>query len=917
MIQAKFTVNGKAYDAQVDENQTLLAYLRDELGLYGTKNGCGKAQCGACTLILNGDAKRSCTVKMGKIEGAVIETIENLAKGGELHPVQVGFVNTGAIQCGFCTPGMIMSAKALLDKNPNPTVQDIQAALKFNICRCTGYVAIVNAVNMAAKILRGEDVTYLPTEGGVGTSVIGKDVVQKAMGLPIYAEDREFPNMMYGKLRYTEYPHAIVKKIDVSKALEVPGVVRVLTADDVPGRKTYGLLNPHQPVMVGVGGTIRYIGDPVATVLADSLKAAEEAVKLIEVEYEVLPGVYSVADALKEDRPMIWNEKDVSSHTKVRRGDTDKAFEECDVIVEGDFYVPRIEHAYMEIESCVTNMDKHGAIHVHMSHQGAYDMRESFLKSLNLTEDKVIMDTCPTGGGFGGKEEPTIHIQCALGTLVTGRPCKIVMTREESLMVSTKRHAEIMHMKYGAKKDGTFHAFRGRADVESGAYDSLSGPVVFRSGVVMNGPYSVPFAHTDSIGHYTNLAPGGAFRGFGSTQVTFGAEILIDEMARKLGLDPFEIRMKNALEDGKQGITGQTMGSGVGLKKSLSMVKEQLDKVKEQYKPSAPGKKIGIGVASSFKNVGIGIGLHDGAGAIMELKADGTVMLKHGAASLGQGPDTTMALIAASASGIPYGKIDVLNNITPECPNGEETTASRQTFVTGNASKFCGEAFKAELLKRIEGSYGVKGAEVSFDNEGFKAGSVAASWKDLAGKVGHFEVEYEYTPPQTSALNIDNTVKPGVDPVNYKIHYSYTFATHAVIAEVDEASGEYKILRIIAANDLGTAIHPLQAEGQIAGGVAMGVGYAQSEEYLTKEGYPVTDSLAKCKLPKISEMPEMDIILVEEPQLEGPFGAKGMGELPVNPVAPALSNAIYDAIGVRVRTLPITKDKVAAAIAEK
>ena len=914
MIKTKFTVNGKVYEVEVDENQNLLNYLRDDLGLYGTKNGCGKAQCGACTLIINGDAKRACTVKMSKVEGAEIETIENLAKDGELHPVQVGFVNTGAIQCGFCTPGMIMSAKALLDRNLNPTKAEIQNALKFNICRCTGYVAIINAVEMAAKIMRGEEVTYLPTEGGVGTSVIGKDVVQKAMGLPIYAEDREFPNMMYGKIKYTDYPSAIVKKIDVSKALEVPGVVRVLTADDVPGRKTYGLLIPHQPVMVGVGEKIRYIGDPIATVIADTLAAAEEALKLVEVEYEVLEGVYSIADSLKEGKAQIWDDKDISSHTKIRRGDTDKAFTECDVIVEGDFYVPRIEHAYMEIESCVTNMDKNGVIHVHMSHQGAYDMRNMFLQSLDLGEDKVVMDTCPTGGGFGGKEEPTVHIQCALATLLTGRPCKIVMSREESLMVSTKRHAEIMTMKYGCKKDGTFHAFKGRADVESGAYFSLSGPVVFRSGVVMNGPYVVPYAHTDSIGHYTNLAPGGAFRGFGSTQVTFGAEILIDEMAREIGMDPFEIRMINALEDGKEGITGQTMGTGIGLKKSLQVVKEQLNKIKDQYQPSAPGKKIGIGVASSFKNVGIGIGLHDGAGAIIELKADGTVILKHGAASLGQGPDTTFALIASEATGIPYSKVEVVNNITPECPNGEETTASRQTFVTGNASKHCGDMFKEELKKKIIDAYGVKGEDIKYDTEGFKAGSISASYKELADKVGAFEVEYEYIPPQTSALNEDNTVKAGVDPVEYKIHYSYTFATHAVIIEVEEATGDYKILRIIAANDLGTAIHPLQAEGQIAGGVAMGVGYARSEEYLTKDGYPVTDNLAKCKLPKITDMPEMDIILVEEPQKEGPYGAKGMGELPVNPVAPAVSNAIYDAIGVRVKTLPITKEKVLEAI---
>lgn len=919
MIKTKFTVNGNAYDVEVDENQTLLNYLREELHLYGSKNGCGKAQCGACTLIINGDAKRACTVKMSKVEGTDIETIENLAKGGELHPVQLGFVHTGAIQCGFCTPGMIMSAKALLDKNINPTRAEIAAALKFNICRCTGYDAIFNAVEMAAKILRGEPVTYLAEEGGVGVSVIGKDTVAKAMGLPIYAEDREFPNMVYGKIRYTDHPSATVLKIDVSKAAAYPGVVKVATADDIPGRKTYGLLNPHQPVFVPEGGKVRYIGDPIAAVYAETQKAAEEAAKLIEIEYEVLNGVWSVEDALKDERFQIWNDEDILSHTKIRRGYTDKAFEACDVIVEDDFYVPNIDHAYMEIEACVTNMDNAGNIHVHMCHQGAYDMRNMFVHTLAMPEEKIIMDTCPTGGGFGGKEEPTIHLQCAIGTVLTGRPCKMTMTREESLMVSTKRHAEKMHLKYGAKSDGTFYAFRGRCDVECGAYDSLSGPVIFRSGVTMNGPYEVPFAHTDSIGHYTNTPPGGAFRGFGSTQPCFGAEILIDQIARELNMDPFEIRMKNALDVGSQGITGQTMPTGIGLKKSLAMVKEQLEKVKDQYKPSAPGKKIGIGVASSYKNVGIGIGLHDGAGAIIELKKDGTVMLKHGAANLGQGPDSTMAQIVSTTTGIPYSKIDVISNITPECPNGEETTASRQTFVSGNACMHCAELFKLEMEKQIKEHYGITAANVIYTKEGFKDRNKdeVISYADLGAKSGGFETEYEYAPPKTSGLAKDNTPKEGDDPLNYKIHYSYTFATHAVIVEVDEETGDYQILRIIAANDLGKAINPIQAKGQIAGGVMMGVGYARSEEFVTKEGRVVTDNLAKIKVPKITDMPEMDIIMVEEPQLEGPYGAKGMGELPVNPVAPAVSNAIFDAVGVRVKTLPITKDKVAEALRNK
>lgn len=911
MINLNIIVNGQKIETTVDETRSLLNFLREDLHLYGSKNGCNKAQCGACMVLVNGDAKRACTLKLGKLEGASVETIEGLAKNGELHPVQIGFIHSGAIQCGFCTPGMIMSAKGLLDKNNNPTDEEIKAALKFNLCRCTGYQSIINAVKMAGSILRGEKVTYLPTEGGVGTSVVTQDSIIKAQGLPIYAEDREFPDMLHGKVRYTDIPFGRVTSIDISKAVNAPGVVKVLTNKDITGRKTFGLLNPHQPVMVGEGELVRYMGDSLAVVFANTLKEAEDAVKLIEVTYEEMTGVYNVEDALKEDRARLHEDKELASYTKVRRGDAEAAFKDCDLIVEGQFEVPAVEHAYMEIEACVTKWDeKAGNMVVFMTHQGAYDARKMFSHTLAMPEEKIIMLSTPAGGGFGGKEEPTVHLHCALGTQITKKPCKIVMTREESIKVSTKRHGEKMKMKYGCKKDGTFHSFVGRADVECGAYDSLSGPVVFRSGVVMNGPYEVPFAVTDSIGHYTNTPPGGAFRGFGSTQVTFGAEILVDEMARKLGMDPFEIRLKNALKEGRQSITGQTLETGIGLTQSLLKVQARLKELEGTFVPSGEHKKIGVGIASSYKNVGIGIGLKDGAGAIVELKKDGRIVLKHGAMNIGQGPDATMALIFAEASGIPYSKVEVINNITPECPDGEETTASRQTFVSGNATKGAALEFAACIKKEAAKMLGVDASAVTLNAKGAASAGKEVSYEEIGLATGGFMCEYEYEPPKTSALAEDNLPKPGDIPVEFKIHYSYTYATHGVIIEVDELTGEFKILKIIAAQDLGTAIHPLQSIGQIEGGVAMGVGYATSEAFITEQGRIVTDNLMKLKLPKITDMPDTEVILVEEAQAEGPFGAKGMGELPVNPVAPAVSNAIFDAIGVRVRSLPITKEKV-------
>ena len=919
MIKTKFIVNGRSIVANVDEKETLLNYLRNKLNLYGTKNGCNKAQCGACTVLIDGDAKRSCAVKMSKVEGKTIETIENLSKNGKLHPVQIGFIHTGAIQCGFCTPGFIMATKGLLDKNLNPTEEEIRVALKFNICRCTGYVAIINAVNMAAKILRGEPVKYLPKEGGIGISVIGKDIYAKAIGLPIYADDKEFPEMLYGKVLYTKYPYAIIKKIDISKAEEAEGVVKIITAKDIPGRKTFGLLNPHQRVMVEEGDTALYIGESIAIVFAETLTFAEAAVKLIEVEYEELEGVYTIEDALKKNKVVLHKDKAISSYTKIRRGNTEKAFKECDIIVEAVFKVPAVEHAYMEPEACVTKYNNKGQLIVFMSHQGAYDMRNQFMQTLDLTQEQIIINTTPAGGGFGGKEEPLIHLHCALGTLYTKKPCKIVMTREESIAASTKRHGENIKMKYGCKNDGTFYAFEGRADINSGAYDSLSGPVVFRSGVIMNGPYEVPFANTDSIGYYTNTPPGGAFRGFGSTQVAFGAEILVDMMAEKLGMDPAELRIKNALKEGSQSITGQTMETGIGLTKCIQKVSKRLAEIKDDYKPSGKDKKIGIGIACSYKNVGIGIGLKDGAGAALELTQEGTILLKHGASSIGQGPDTTMALIASEASGIPYSSIDVVNNITSICPDGEETTASRQTFVTGNATKTVAEQFNSALRHKIEKYFNIKASDIEYIKDGFKSKSDSKvyTFRELVDKTGPMELEYKYIPPKTSPLAEDNIPKEGDIPVNYKIHYSYTYATHGVILEADEVTGEYKVLKVIAAQDLGKAIHPLQSKGQVEGGVAMGLGYAQSEEFVVDKGRIITDNLSKLKVPKITDMPDIEIILVEEPQIEGPFGAKGMGELPVNPVAPAISNALFNALGIRMCELPITKEKVKEALKAK
>ena len=914
---AEITVNGRKYRPEVQEGLTLLRYLRDSLHLYGAKNGCGRGQCGACTVIVNGKARQACVVKMIHLQGAVIQTIEGLAADGRLHPLQTAFIKAGAIQCGFCTPGMILAAKALLDANPNPSPEEIKSALRFNLCRCTGYVAILRAVELAAAVLRGDRKFAPDPQGGVGVSVVRKDAVAKATGFPLYTDDMSFPNLLFGKILYSQYPYAEIRSIDTSEARKHPGVGLVITAKDIPGRKTFGLLNPNQQVLAEE--RVLYIGDSLAVVFAETEEEAAAARDLIKVEYKPLRGIYSLEDALQENAPVLHEKGRIVGHTKVRRGDVVRGFAQADVIVEEDYTVPSVEHAYLEPECALAKVEEDGTLTVWSGNQGSQPYREMIAKTLALAIEKVRVIGNPAGGAFGGKEEPTVQIHCALGAYATGRPVKITMTREESIRVSTKRHAERLHYKLGARKDGKLVAFEADVLADTGAYDSVGAPVVFRSGVVTAGPYTIPNVKTDSRGFYTNHPPGGAFRGFGSTQVAFAAEVHMDILARKLGIDPFELRMRNALETGKQTITGQTLGPGVGLRKSLEAVRQALAREKGRFRPG-PGGKIGVGIACAYKNVGIGSGKKDKAGAAIELGADGRLVLKIEAAEIGQGCGTIMAQIACEATGIPFERFEPICNDTGVTPVGAVTTASRETYISGNAVFHAAKDLVTKLYFRLQKFYGINRENASFDEQGIKdlQTGLEIPWSALARKLADegetLRSEYEYISPATVPLPDDCLPKDGDGPEKFQIHFAYCFATHGAIVEVEESTGRVKVLKIIAAHDCGRAINPQMFKGQIEGGVGMGLGYALSEEFVLKGGRVVTDTLNKLNLPKITDAPEIEVIAIEEEDPGGPFGAKGIGELPVNPVAPAVVNAIFDAVGVRITSLPANPEKVLAAL---
>ncbi len=919
----ELVVNGRTVEAKdVDPKMTLLSYLRDVLHLAGTKNGCGQGHCGACTVLVDGKAQRACLLRLGKVAGAHIETVEGLAKDGRLHPVQEAFVEEGAVQCGFCTPGMLMATKALLDENPDPTEDEIKKALNQNLCRCTGYAPILRAVKNAAQRLRAADekpasVATLPESWQVvGKSVTRNDALAKVTGAQKYAADFYVPGMLHARALRSAYPHAEVLSIDTREANDLPGVVAVLTAKDVPGRNRYGLISADQPVLAD--DRVRYVGDAVACIYAESEAAAEEALDKIKVEYRELEVISTPQRAMESDAPVLHGDSNIMTENHVRKGDVEVAFKQADVVVENTYYTPFIEHAYLEPEACLAEPDGEGGVTIWVGSQGPYVDRAQVAASLDLPPDKVrIAHTLP-GGGFGGKEDISVQILAALGVIHTGRAVKMVLPRPESIRVSTKRHAEYLHYKTAATADGRLLAVEAEIIGDTGAYSSAGLAVLFRSAAFAAGPYVVPNVKVDSYGVFTNNPPAGAMRGYGSPQVCFAAESQMDELAHKLNLDPLDFRLRNALDVGDITATGHRLTESVGVKGTLEAVRDAL--AQEALPSPATGKRLGVGIATSYKNVGLGPGLDDEAGAIAELDAAGRLVIRVGCIDMGQGQNTTMAQIAAQAVQVPYSKIVVVSGDTASCPDSFMTTASRATLIQGNAVVQAVTQLRDVMLDYAAREFDLNRAQAQLvdgrivDASSGREVGLAELGKRAADHKTRLSAEaYWKTPTCYANLIVDEKLL-AEDPEQYRLHAAYCFCTQAAIVEVDEHSGEVRVLKVIAAQDVGKPIHPRNIEGQIEGGVVMGLGYGLYEEFVVDHGRVVSDTLRKLGVPRFAQAPEMTPLIVEDPHSLGPFGAKGMSELPITPTAPAIANAIYNAVGARVRHLPIRPKDVLAAL---
>ncbi len=917
-LDVQMTVNGQEVRANVPSDLTLMKFLREWLSLTGTKDGCAKGHCGSCTVIMNGKATRSCLVKISRANGAQIETIEGLGTPEDLHPIQYSFIKNNAVQCGFCTPGMIMTTKALLDSNPNPSGEDIKDALtkNRNTCRCTGYVNIIKAVQTAREMIaRGEHAGVLLPEGKAHYTNLARDAVDMVTGQTLFAADYKVEGMVHGKIRWSDHPYAEILGIDTSEAEAVPGVVRVITAKDIPGKNQAGIIFRDQPAIAEK--YVKYIGEPVAAVYAETEKAAEEAAARIKVDYKVLKGIFSPEEAMQPGAPKLQPKGNLLHKSVIERGDVDDAFRRSAVVLEDTFTTPFIEHGFIEPEAGLGFPTDDGGVTLKIGVQSVFDDRTQLSEILGLPEEKIRVIQLPIGGAFGGKEDMVLQQFLALGALLLQRPVKMVLSREESLRVHVKRHPAKMVYKIGADAEGRVLALQSKVVVDTGIYASLGLDILENMTVFGAGPYYVPNLKLDAEAWYTNNVPSGAMRGFGVNQIAVALEQLLDEVARRLNIDPFEIRLINGLDVGLPTAADHIMEKGVvSIKETVAAARDAFKQL--ELPKSQNGKKIGFGVASAVKNIGYGHAIPESAGAILELDSSGCFRLRHSQHEYGQGSRTALVQMVADVF---EGEIDNIELVGPDTaltPPTGPTTASRQTFLTGNATLMAARALRdeimsraAEILENEPDKLKLKGSRIVDPDTG---NSIPLS--DLGEK---FVVEKTYVPRSTHGmLEIGEASHLGKPEFESRVtHWCYAYNTQVAVVEVDEATGAVKVLTIISANDLGKVLNRSVVEGQIHGGVMMGLGMALSEEFIVENGINLTNSLHKVRLPTAADTPDIIPVLVEVPHPEGPLGAKGFAEAPSLATAPAILNAIYDATGVRIKDTPADKKRVLAALQAK
>ena len=840
---ATFFVNGTA--VTVEQNQKLIRFLRDELHLTSVKDGCSEGACGTCTILLDGKPVRACIQQTDKLEGKHVLTVEGLSEfEKELYTYAYGAA--GAVQCGFCIPGMVMCTKALLDVNDNPTEAECAAAIKNNICRCTGYVKIIKAMLLAAELKRKGEIPPLDPDWSLGKRVHRLDVREKVLGYGQYPDDVYLDGMIYASAVRSAHPRARVLAIHTEKAKALPGVVGVFTAADVPGENKVGHLKKDWDTMIPVGGITHYLGDAICIVAAETQEILDQAKKLVEVEYEVLTPVRNPREAMAPDAPLVHHDGNLMAHKHIQRGFPAEAIAKSPHILTRRFQTPWTEHAFLEPECAVAYMDGEHVM-ILSTDQSAYDTQHETAPMLGLPMEKVRVQNMLVGGGFGGKEDVTVQHHAALVTYLTGRPVKVKLTRAESILIHPKRHPMDIEISMGCDNEGNIQGVAVEVIADTGAYASLGGPVLERACTHAAGPYHYENFECDGWAYYTNNPPAGAFRGFGVTQTCFAMESLLNEMADKIGISPWEIRYRNAIRPGEALPNGQIVDGSTGLVETLLAVKDQYEKA--QF----------AGIACAMKNAGVGVGIPDTGRVRLKIE-DGKVVIYAGASCIGQGLGTVLVQIVCTITGLPRDRVVYVRSNTFEAPDSGTTSGSRQTTVTGEA---CRRAC-VELKAALEGK----------------------TLEDLEGR--EFYAEY--------LAKTDPLGAPVPNPVS---HVAYGYATQVCILNED---GTLK--KMIAAHDVGKAVNPLSCEGQIEGGVVMSLGFALTEKYPLADCKP-TAKFGTLGLFRATQIPEIEAIVVEKEGLPIACGAIGIGEITAIPTAPAVADAYYRLDGQRRFSLPL------------
>ena len=680
----KVLVNGKTYE--VEKDKKLMRFLRDDLHLTSVKDGCSQGACGTCTVLVDGKTTRACIPMLSKVEGKEIVTVEGLSER-EKEVYSYAFATAGAVQCGFCIPGMVMCAKGLIDKNPDPTRLEVVAAIRNNICRCTGYKKIIEGILLSAKIFR-EDLPVHDESGAVnvGQAIQRIDAKEKVLGTGEYPDDIYLDGMVYGSAVRSEYPRAKVLAIHPEEALAIDGVIGVYTADDIPGEVKVGHLKHDWDTMIPVGKVTHYLGDAICLVVAETQEILEQAKLKVKVDYEVQEPVLDPFEAMMPDAPLVHADGNVLAHEHLVRGDADKVIAESKYKVTTHYETPWTEHAFLEPE-CAVAMPFDDGVFIYSSDQGTYDTQHECCIMLGLPPEKVIVENKLVGGGFGGKEDVSVQHHAALLAYLTKRIVKVKLSRQESIVVHPKRHPMWMDITTACDENGYLTAMKAVVVSDTGAYASLGGPVLQRACTHAAGPYNFQVIDIDGKAVYTNNPPAGAFRGFGVTQTCFGSERNLDLLAEKVGISPWEIRYRNAIRPGQVLPNGQIADPSTG-------VAETLEAVKEVYK-SEPY----AGIACAMKNAGVGVGLPDW-GRCRLLVKDGKVEIHAGASCIGQGLGTVLTQVVSETTGFGIEKIVYCRPNTANSPDSGTTSGSRQTLITGEAAKRACEKLMADTRLR-------------------------------------------------------------------------------------------------------------------------------------------------------------------------------------------------------------------------